>query len=71
MSIGLGHNYLVHLIKHFTGSLDECLKFMKENKPKDKYSWFELRPLVEIKKGKRINCELYSCNLVEDGKTKL
>lgn len=65
MSLGLGHRYWVHLIKHHYGDLESCIKFMQENKPSSEESWFELRPNPTIIKGEAITCTEYSCDLVE------
>ena len=67
MSFGLGKCYWVHLIQHFYGSLDECLKYMQEHKPQNKFQWYELRPEVKVRKGKTC-CEFYMCDLVEEAK---
>ena len=68
MSIGLGKQYWVHCIKVYFGSLDQCIKFMQDNKPDDDLHWFELRPLVVVKKGQKVSCSEYSVSLVEDAK---
>ena len=68
MSIGLGHKYWVHLIKHFYGDLQACIKYMQDNPPKDDAQWYELRPNPTIKKGLTIRCNEYSCDLVEGDK---
>lgn len=65
MSLGLGHKYWVHILKHFYGTLEECIKHMQENKPSNKYQWYELRPDVIIKKEGSYN-EYYFCDLVEE-----
>ena len=66
MAFGLGHEYWVHVIKYHDGDLESCIKFMQENKPKNEYQWYELRPMVDYNKGKTITCTEYQCNLVED-----
>lgn len=67
MSLGLGHKYWVRVIKHFIGTMEECIKFMQDNAPSSSLEWFELHPDVNINKGKRITCDRYRCDLVEDG----
>ena len=68
MSMGLGKRYFVHVIKYFYGSLEECLKYMNENKPANKRQWYELRPDVHIRKYSQTYCENYQCSLVEEAK---
>ena len=67
MSLGLGKRYWVHVIKHFYGTLEECLKYMNENKSANIYQWYELRPDVHVRKSGSY-CDNYSCNLVEEAK---
>lgn len=67
MSLGLGHEYWVRVIKHFVGTMEECIDFIQKNTPSSSLQWFELHPDVKIVKGKKITCERYSCDLVEDG----
>lgn len=67
MALGLGHRYWVRMLKHHYGDLDSCIKFMQDNKPSSDKEWFELRPSPNIKKGKRITCSEYACDLVTDG----
>ena len=62
MSMGIGHHYLVHVLKFKFGTFDECFEFMKENKPTDDKSWFELDPLPDLKKN---TCNYFRCSLVE------
>ena len=66
MALGLGHKYWVHVIKHFTGTLNECYKFMHENQPYNNWSWFELRGVVKVVKGVAHFTGEYQCDLVED-----
>lgn len=66
MAIGLGKQYWVHVIKVHFGDLESCIEFMKNNEPKTNLKWFELRPLVSVKKGKAVTCNEYNCSLVED-----
>ena len=68
MSMGLGKQYWVHCIKVIFGDLQTCIKFMQDNAPEDDEHWFELRPLVDVKKGKQVTCKEYSCSLVEDAR---
>lgn len=49
MSLGLGHTYWVHEIKHYYGPLEKCIEFMKNNMPKNSKQWYELRPDVNVK----------------------
>lgn len=67
MAIGLGKEYWVHVIKVCFGDLDKCIKFMQDNKPDNELSWFELRPIVKVKKG-NTKLEEYQCSLVEESK---
>lgn len=66
MAIGLGKRYFVQVIKVCFGDIDTCMKFMEENKPSNNKSWFELRPIVKIKKNKQIVLDEYQCSLVKD-----
>lgn len=66
MAIGLGKRYWVRVIKHHSGDLRSCQKFMADNEPKDALTWFELRPLVNVKANKRVTCFEYACDLVTD-----
>lgn len=68
MSLGLGHRYWVHMIKHHYGNLESCIRFMQENNPSSNKQWFELRPNPNVKKGSEITCDEYSCDLVEEAK---
>lgn len=65
MGMGLGHQYWVELIKYFSGTLEECIDFMKNNKPRSNKEWYELRPIVHAKEG---TCTEYMCNLVRKDK---
>lgn len=66
MALGLGKQYWVHQIKCLvSGTIEECIKFMQENKPVDNTQWFELWPRPTLKKGKKGTCETYTCALVE------
>ena len=62
MSMGLGHRYWVRMIRHFTGTLEEVIKYMKDNPPRSDKEWYELSPIVNIKQG---TCNEYMCDLVE------
>ena len=66
MSLGLGKKYWVHVLKHFSGNLDECLEFMSKNKPINNKQWYELRPYVNVKKDDDSTCDEYGCDLVEE-----
>ena len=68
MSLGLGHRYWVHVIKYVYGTLEECMNYMKDNPPENKYQWYELRPEVKVVKGGGSYCEEYQCSLVEEAK---
>ncbi len=65
MSLGLGKKYWVHMIKHFYGTLEECINYMNQNKPRNNKQWYELRPDVNVKEGTTDN---YSLDLVEISK---
>ena len=62
MSMGLGHLYWVHCIKHFSGSLKACIKQMQDNPPRSDKEWYELSPIVNVKQG---TCNEYMCDLLE------
>lgn len=62
MAIGLGKKYWIHVIKHFYGTLEQCIQFMNQNKPKNNKEWYELRPIPNVKER---TCEEYQCDLVE------
>lgn len=64
MGMGIGHKYLVQQLSYFYGDLQSCLEFMKNNPPKFKTQWYELRPDVKIRKGKPITCDTYFCLLL-------
>ena len=68
MSMGLGKQYWVHMIRHHHGDLESCIKYMQEHKPSSNTQWYELRPIPKIKKGQEITCDEYSCDLVEQAK---
>lgn len=61
MSLGLGKRYWVRVVYWFCGSLEECIAFMQDHKPRGDYEWFELRPEVDIPEYK---CNTYQCSLV-------
>ncbi len=68
MSLGLGHKYWVRLKKYTYGTIEECIKFMKENTPSSPLEWFELHPQVKVIKDKQTSCDYYRVDLVEDAK---
>ena len=68
MSMGIGHKYWVHLILYKSGTLDECIEYMKKNPPKYKTHFYELRPLPDLKTRQ---CEKYEACLVEIEKTSI
>ena len=68
MSMGLGKSYFVHLITYCYGSLEECIQFMKKHEPTDDLHWFELKPIVSVKKDEPVRIKEYQCMLLEDSK---
>lgn len=65
MAFGLGHRYWVHVLSHFSGSLEECIGFMLNNKPRNDKQWYELRPYVNVNDDPA-TCVEYGCDLVEE-----
>ena len=70
MAMGLGHNYWVEIIKGFKGSLQNCIKWMEENNPKNNHYWYELHPCIQWNKKERIKVDEYRVDLVTDGDLK-
>ena len=68
MSMGLGKRYFVHIIENFFGNIEGCIEFMNKHKPEDNKHWFELRPIVSVKKGEDTVIVEYQCSLVEETK---
>ena len=66
MSLGLGHRYWVHRIHGQYGTLEECIKYMQDNPPANKFQWYELRPQVEVNKKNGSWCTQYEAALVEE-----
>lgn len=46
MSMGIGKQYWVQIIKFAVGDLDEVIKFIEENRPADEREWIDLQPGV-------------------------
>lgn len=68
MGMGIGHTYWVQVIRMTWGTLDECIKFMKENPPRYKTEFYELRPEPNLRTR---TCEKYSCQLIKIDKTSI
>ena len=62
MAFGLGNHYLVQVIKWKSGTLEECIEFMNQNKPINTKEWYELEPIPDVKNG---TCSEYHCSLVK------
>ena len=67
MSLGIGHKYWVRVIRHHYGDLKSCIEYMNKFPPENDNYWYELHPNPKIKKGTRVTCCEYSCDLVTDG----
>lgn len=66
MGMGIGKQYWVHVLDWHFGTLEECIKFMEENKPDNDLSWFELEPIIKVDRKNGSRVKEYRVQLVEE-----